>query len=1022
MSLGTWMRYTWHNVTHQKSRAFLGVVGVSISVFLLSCMLFLLDSASARYLEYSSQQSGNRDFVLTYTGPGSPFPSRSRSGRDPTNVDLESTFLGSRSGSRGGIPTSFTYANVTELLASSPDLGALSGYFPRTWTRALVNASGRSRGKSPFPLNVPIVGLNFSLEFGAGFGSVDVAPNGSTPEFERALKSGRVPTNTCIVLQRTAKLLGYLPGDPLTLNISVPLPSNATTNQTEEYWDTHYQVFSSEFPANHTAGVNVTLGAVVTTSYKFAAGFKNGILFDLGFLQEILNQSGRATHLVCVVGDPYGVYDFSNVDGTRANLLAIAEDIQRAVGFPYEIDTPKLASLEETQFLSGGFSVLAWFIFAVSGLVAAILIHGILTTGVEERIREFGLLRTLGGRKSLSVKLVFLESTWFYVVGTAVGMAFAYLTVRFVVIGFLLPRVVPPAIRGLGFTMVVRPFSIIAPFVVGVGFSLLVALFPAMKVRRLSIVEAIHPYRHEDKLFKLKARGAVNWRLVVVGAVFAVNGSLLFFLIPHLAVTLNIIGLVAFFASILLSFLFGLALVAVGFIPAIQSALGRASGFFTRKKAEIIKVNVRRHRRRNFNTSLTFCLTFAFIAFLSTALYVVDQEMTSVEKRDLGADIVVEGASWWTYSKPLSEEFEQEVSEIEGIERAAPVYLLGNDKADPVYVSLSDFVSPASTIVTLVSVDPTYVDATFSEYLSIDPTKMPAGWNASDPGALEALGAAQLTTEHPLAPLFAGNDTCMVSESIAKSKGLAPGDFVRLNFEDAASGGKTSVRFEVVGIVQSFPGFPEFRKLPIQASGSGVLVGPSAYRKYVGLSSPLLLDRLAIKVRDDQRDNATAIARRIETELGADWGIWAETPYEEGFLGVDASVFLTLINLFGVGFAMFGLLSTANSIIVERKKEFAIYRTLGLRKWGMFEVVYLEILITLTSAVVAGSLAGWAVAVLLVSQVNLFLQVPTPFGFPWATILSSWGTGAFLLFVSLLLLMRKVQKPKIMEVFRQTAI
>lgn len=1030
--MSEWLEYTWRSIKKQKARAFLGIVGVAISVFLLTAMLFTLDAARARYLDYATHESGNQDFVLTCTGPGSPLPTRPEVESPLSGFDVGQTITGSSSDTRGGTTTAFDYHALVGALRATPALSAVSTYLPRYWTRARVNFS--TALDVDFEVSyVPtgdVVGINQSDPAERAFGTLTPVREAPLPGFMTDFNAGTFPVNSCLLLERTARALGYHPGDSIYLNLTVPLLSTANASETAAFRDYMLQFYwrTNLHAPNYTVGVNLTVGAIVTHEYKFQSGFSQGIIVNLGLLQAAFNQSGRTTKLVAVHADPARVYDFSDVEQSRDRVLALATDIQRAVGFTYVIETPKLARLEETQFLSYGFSILAWFVFAVSGLVAAILIHGILNTSVEERVREFGVLRVLGAHGGLPIQLVFLESLLFYLLGTAVGMGLAYLAARFVILD-IIGQFVPDYLLGTNYTLVVSPESILFPLLVGTGISTLVALGPALKVRKLKIVEAIHPYRHEEKFFKLEARGAVNWRVVTIGVILATNGGLLFILLPHLAVTLNLIGIVAYLVGLLLSFLLGLTLVAVGLIPPLQELCSRVVAFVSQRKGELIKMNIRRHRRRNFNASVTFCLTFAFIGFLSSALYVIDDELANSRELSTGADIVVEAITWQGESHRLTTEFAREVQAIEGVERTCSVlarpYDMDYGTQRGMSVSLNDFVSPVSTYVDLVSVEPTYADVVYANYIQVLDRKLPANFT---PAQLARACSPEMGAENPFAPLYSGVDTCMIAESLSRFLEIGLGDFVRLNFRESVSDGEgemVSARFEVVGIIKALPGFDSFKSLSIQAQGGGVLVAPEVYERYLGLTAPYLLDKVFVRVRDDLRTEEAIdrIVDRIDEQLGTRWQFYTREGVEEEAILTEGNRFLlNVINFLGIAFAMFGLLATSNSIVIERKKEFAVLRTLGLKGGGLFTMIFVESLVTMTASVIAGSLAGYGCAVLLLTQVNLFLQVPNSYAYPWRVIVTAWIMGAVLLFLGLRVLLRKVKREKIMEVFRQTLV
>jgi len=110
-------------------------------------------------------------------------------------------------------------------------------------------------------------------------------------------------------------------------------------------------------------------------------------------------------------------------------------------------------------------------------------------------------------------------------------------------------------------------------YAIGIGVGMLVSIFPALKVAKMNIVEAINPYRHEDTLYKIVKESSINYKFIIVGLLLAVNGGVIYFLFPQYFTTLDMASMSILLVCILLFFLIGLALTALGIMPVIQSAL-----------------------------------------------------------------------------------------------------------------------------------------------------------------------------------------------------------------------------------------------------------------------------------------------------------------------------------------------------------------------------------------------------------------------------------------------------------------
>ena len=59
------LAYAFKDLKSQKTRAILGIIGVTISIFMLSTVSFLTDSVSSAYVDFLTYDSGNIDFSIS---------------------------------------------------------------------------------------------------------------------------------------------------------------------------------------------------------------------------------------------------------------------------------------------------------------------------------------------------------------------------------------------------------------------------------------------------------------------------------------------------------------------------------------------------------------------------------------------------------------------------------------------------------------------------------------------------------------------------------------------------------------------------------------------------------------------------------------------------------------------------------------------------------------------------------------------------------------------------------------------
>jgi putative ABC transport system permease protein len=139
---------------------------------------------------------------------------------------------------------------------------------------------------------------------------------------------------------------------------------------------------------------------------------------------------------------------------------------------------------------------------------------------------------------------------------------------------------------------------------------------------------------------------------------------------------------------------------------------------------------------------------------------------------------------------------------------------------------------------------------------------------------------------------------------------------------------------------------------------------------------------------------------------------------ESSFFVLDT--LFTLIAMTTVFICIFGLLSSSYSTILERKKEIGIVRTLGLRGKDINRLFLIESLIILISSGTIGILVGWLSAWIVTSNLNVLTGDPNVLYIPYFNIGLIFSLSLVMVFIGMKLLLRKVRKKKIVDIYRET--
>lgn len=108
-----------------------------------------------------------------------------------------------------------------------------------------------------------------------------------------------------------------------------------------------------------------------------------------------------------------------------------------------------------------------------------------------ERLPEFGTLQALGNRKRQVFRLLLVENLLLGLIGAALGVVVGIiLAIGISATGIPMP---PPPNANVGYTAVIRllPTTVLSAFLIGFIATALAAIFPARRVSRTSIVEAL---------------------------------------------------------------------------------------------------------------------------------------------------------------------------------------------------------------------------------------------------------------------------------------------------------------------------------------------------------------------------------------------------------------------------------------------------------------------------------------------------------------------------------------------------
>lgn len=987
------LKYAFLDLKKQKIRTLLAIIGMLISIGLLTVIMFLNDSISSSYVDYLTIEAGNQDAVISvrhYTG-------------EPEDRSSYFKFE----------PVIDTVQNATS---------SIKNFIPR------MDVSGRVKVSAGFNTTEltgeqdwsVISAINFSLENSIKFGSF-INPAGNT-----LLNLDSLPLNHCAIYHGFNDIIQYAINDTIEIRM----------------WLTHGNI-------TYSVVRNMTIDAIFDFNLKWPNEYRNRhlIVVDLETLYQYFGYTEfnkTCNNLILTLKNANKLYDIRSIERTRSIVKDIASDVQVAIGInEYSLDLPKLRILGWAELVTVLIVIVFIFVTIVAMLISGVLINGVLKTSVEERIREFGIFRTLGANKKYGLLIVLMQGFLLCNFGTISGIITAFILSNYVIIPFA-NTVISTAM--IGFTEMTFSFtweSLLISYSLGIGVGMIVSISPALKVMKLQLIEAIHPYRHEDTLYHLQKKSSVNYKIILMGIILAFNGGFVFYIIPRLLISTDSTLFAGTLISILLIFNIGLTLAGLGLTPLILRLSIEFFRPFIRRLYNVIKIFVFRYQRRNSSTVMIFALSFSFVIFTSTIINTLSAQSAAGTQLSFGSDLVIETSGWKEpeetfggeggglfslsdgktletdiefqqssidLNKIMTIQFEQELMAINGIEKVSSVlarpYQLTQiySEADKVFeAEIGDYAGLTTQEITLIGIDEEYYYTVKKEYLQMTS------------GKAEQAFTKLFEQDHFL--------TCIISEAISIELNLRLGDRVRIV---VYRGDELEIYpFEIVGTVKSVPGFAtEFGASRMQAVMGGVLISHDTYLMIMDIPPIPYLDRIFIKVREDDNISPYRIVNDINSLYRTEYNYNLYNLQRQ--IAQQQSAFFILDTLFSliamttVFICIFGLLSSSYSTIIERKKEIGIIRTLGLKGKEITRLFIVESLIIMISSGTIGIVVGWVSAWIVTSNLSSLTGQPDVLYVPWISIVLIYSISIFMILIGMIMLLRKARKKKIVDIYRET--
>ena len=674
-------------------------------------------------------------------------------------------------------------------------------------------------------------------------------------------------------------------------------------------------------PSKLADQLSVNIGDKVTLAANYGSGISGSDSVELtvcGFTEDTNGAYGSYGG-AAVIGDEtmaklHGADSESNlmftgmtldIDESKADAAVPA--IRKLLPEGYSIETRQKAGDEALKSLSqSGTNAVTVFLMCFGILamfVAALVIANTFQVLVAQRRRTLALLRTIGAQKGQLYRSVIGEAAILGLIASALGIAFGSAIMAIVVHSHALASL--GMTGGLVFTWQV----FVIPLVFGVVMTMLASIGSARSSTRVTPLEALRPIEVSDNKRAGIARGVIGFLLIALGLVLTVGAVMML----RSALTSSS-DLSDGYSTMLLAAIAGCALIFIGLVvtaafwmPLLMRIGGAFAALFG-PAAKIAHANIQKNPRRVASTGVALLIGVTLVSCIGTGAACAKQTMNNTLDTHYSVDMVAKGSK-------LSKSTADKIAKIDGVKTTlyAPI------------TRGSVTVGGEERSATLIGVPDT---ATLSKVLRAD------------------LGGVSLGEGKALAPTY--------SAFTGKVLSFKNGQVSFTASDDSGSGEASSANTLTFSVIQR-----DYRNVDTDVSVT-LFVNESYFRsKQVQADGHMLLAAV-----DTSKASAVDIITKAQTAIGESAGSSLSGPIAERVQWnqiVDTMLAL-LIALLAVAvlIALIGVANTLSLSVIERTRESATLRAIGMTRGQLRWSLAVESLVISLVAGITGEILGIA--------------------------------------------------------------
>ncbi|MEX2689984.1 MAG: FtsX-like permease family protein [Candidatus Njordarchaeum guaymaensis] len=783
----------------------------------------------------------------------------------------------------------FNSTNISQLLTNFEEISSIG---PRLVFAGLLM-------KNDSYARVLIIGINLTME--EKIGKIELV------EGNLSLKKGE-----CLLLDQSARRLNVTPGEVI---------------------DAYHYNASGEIV--HSC-FNVT--GIINQTGKLPIDFTAVAFISLDYAQQIFGLEDVA-NMVFVKLDPAFV-DYSSIDNAIKNSIEIAEKIQDILGFDFQITLVKTQVLEWLgQGIENQKSLLDIFA-SLSLFIAIILIVSIMLMNLPDRVREVGILRSLGMSRFQVFRVFFLESILLGVLGSMIGLLLSniftsFLAPNFALLGRMATEITLPTLN-----------NILLVLFLGIITSILGGIYPSIIASRITPAEALLPAARRsielEKVFRKIKPEAPNLALILSGLSSFISLSIFITILPIVASSGDFLTVFLLQFVILNLLLMSIIFIFSGAFPVIIRGITKIFWFIKRIELYLASGNLIRYKRRAI---LTFFMVSLSVSALLVIGFIVNNQKYLLDKSikvSLGSDIVIYAQE----TIPINAT--ENITKSIGVESVCPV-------SYPITAKVGDIVFYDSFSMNIYGIEPlAYVNSSYiANFVS----------NA-------------LTTFSQLEE----NMTVVVSSGLAERLSVKIGDFIRVNVLNK------NFKLKIVGILSLAPGF-SFTRFEQRVPRTDILVSFNTLKSLGGNIN------FASKFFVNIKGLPTVAINSLQQNVGADYDIQIVSTsdvVDQSKKGIEQfNNQISLLLSTAILIAVLGLIASIVASIQERIWEIGIMRALGASRSQIRWIFIIETLLLLLISYLVGFISSFIVAAEVIWTNNITNELLAPIILPYDYLANS---------------------------------